>query len=153
MVSRQHIVLEPSGDGVEIADLGSTNGTSVNGERLVDPRRLEHGDVIQIGKETIEIEIGELPSGQWPTPSGDQLLELLNATTRTAPNANIVSDDIDTEREIVAAPTVPAESSELASFADESDTDPRIAAVPTIPVESSPLPPPADEPAPSSRRK
>lgn len=47
--SREHAVLEREGDGWRIADLGSTNGTMLNGELLTQPTRLRDGDLIGIG--------------------------------------------------------------------------------------------------------
>lgn len=49
-VSRQHVafVAEPDGSWA-VEDLGSTNGTLLNGERLTARRRLSDGDVIQAG--------------------------------------------------------------------------------------------------------
>ena len=46
--SRRHAQLRVDGDRVVIADLGSYNGTTVNGERLTGERELRTGDVIQI---------------------------------------------------------------------------------------------------------
>lgn len=46
--SREHAVLEREGTGWAIVDLGSTNGTLVNGEHI-DRLRLRDGDVIVIG--------------------------------------------------------------------------------------------------------
>ncbi len=48
-VSRLHAALERRADGYWLADLGSANGTFVNGERLVGSRRLADGDVIGLG--------------------------------------------------------------------------------------------------------
>jgi pSer/pThr/pTyr-binding forkhead associated (FHA) protein len=50
-VSRQHAEFRrtPTGDGFAIIDLGSLNGTYVNGER-VDEARLRGGDTVQIGR-------------------------------------------------------------------------------------------------------
>ena len=42
-VSRAHAVLEPIGSGWSVRDLGSANGTTVNGERIWAERRLETG--------------------------------------------------------------------------------------------------------------
>lgn len=47
-VSRHHARLLEAGDGWWISDCGSTNGTYVNGVRLVDDRRLALGDHIAI---------------------------------------------------------------------------------------------------------
>jgi hypothetical protein len=47
--SAQHARFEPRRDGVWLTDVGSTNGTFVNGARLERPRRLAPGDVIRIG--------------------------------------------------------------------------------------------------------
>lgn len=49
-VSSLHAVLQAYGSGWAIRDLGSTNGTSVAGERLLAERALRHGDTIQIGQ-------------------------------------------------------------------------------------------------------
>jgi len=48
-VSRRHCKLEKHGDSVVLTDLGSTNGTFVNGERVTAPVVLEDGARIGIG--------------------------------------------------------------------------------------------------------
>lgn len=47
--SREHAVFEREGTGWRLVDLGSTNGTYLNGKRVGDPVRLRGGDVITIG--------------------------------------------------------------------------------------------------------
>jgi hypothetical protein len=51
-----HARFEPRGDGVWIQDVGSTNGTFVNGERLTAPRRLAPGDVVRVGETDLRFE-------------------------------------------------------------------------------------------------
>ena len=53
--SGRHARLEPRSDGVWIEDLGSTNGTFVNGER-VSAHRLEPGDVLRVGETELRLE-------------------------------------------------------------------------------------------------
>ncbi|HVZ73000.1 MAG TPA: FHA domain-containing protein [Polyangia bacterium] len=50
-VSKKHCVFEPAAGGLRITDLGSTNGTSVDGEPLPPnvPRALAGGETIDIG--------------------------------------------------------------------------------------------------------
>jgi hypothetical protein len=47
--SAEHARFEPRRDGVWLTDVGSTNGTFVNGVRLERPRKLAPGDMIRIG--------------------------------------------------------------------------------------------------------
>lgn len=51
-VSRRHARIHRKEIGVFIEDLGSTNGTFVNGQRLVPHTLLQlfHGDVIELGR-------------------------------------------------------------------------------------------------------
>jgi hypothetical protein len=48
--SGRHALLDPRRDGVWVEDLGSTNGTFVNGVRLTSSRRLAPGDVVRVGE-------------------------------------------------------------------------------------------------------
>jgi hypothetical protein len=48
--SAQHARVEPRRDGVWIEDVGSTNGTFVNGKKLSRPRRLSQGDLVRVGE-------------------------------------------------------------------------------------------------------
>src|SRR5436190_3149739 len=48
--SHLHAVLERFAAGWCVTDLGSSNGTWVNGERIWASRRLRHGDEIRIGQ-------------------------------------------------------------------------------------------------------
>jgi hypothetical protein len=47
--SSRHARLVPQGDAVVLEDLGSTNGTYLNGEPLSGPQPLHDGDRIRIG--------------------------------------------------------------------------------------------------------
>ena len=48
--SARHARFEPRQDGVWVQDLGSTNGTYLNGARLENPRRLTQGDIVRVGE-------------------------------------------------------------------------------------------------------
>ena len=48
--SAEHARFEPRNDGVWLADIGSTNGTFVNGARVEGARRLAPGDVVRVGE-------------------------------------------------------------------------------------------------------
>jgi pSer/pThr/pTyr-binding forkhead associated (FHA) protein len=54
--SREHAEVKLVDGTLTIDDLGSLNGTMVNGERVRGQRRLEPGDVIGIGTELIQVE-------------------------------------------------------------------------------------------------
>lgn len=53
--SSRHARLFPTGDAWFVEDLGSTNGTFVNGQRISEPTQLALGQVIQIGQSTMEL--------------------------------------------------------------------------------------------------
>ncbi|NTW29469.1 MAG: DUF3662 domain-containing protein [Coriobacteriia bacterium] len=70
-VSREHAAFVREGDGWAIEDLGSTNGTTLNG-RSVESARLHDADVVAIGVTTLVYHeptgsaLGR-PLGDWPT--------------------------------------------------------------------------------------
>lgn len=49
-VSRHHARLTQTGSGYTLEDLGSTNGTFVNGQRLTGARPLANGDMVGLGE-------------------------------------------------------------------------------------------------------
>ena len=54
--SAHHARFEPRRDGIYVEDVGSTNGTFVNGIRLTQERKLVPGDVIRIGETDLRFE-------------------------------------------------------------------------------------------------
>ena len=54
--SARHLRIEPRHDGVWALDLGSTNGTFVNGELIDAERRLVNGDVVGVGETELRFE-------------------------------------------------------------------------------------------------
>ena len=54
--SGRHARFEPRRDGVWVEDIGSTNGTYVNGVRLTAPRKLSSGDVVRVGETDLRFE-------------------------------------------------------------------------------------------------
>lgn len=62
-VSRHHARIVVMRGQATIEDLGSKNGTYVNGQRLAEPRALEDGDEVRVGSVTMTYRIMEpLPS-------------------------------------------------------------------------------------------
>jgi FHA domain/Protein of unknown function (DUF3662) len=58
-VSRNHATLKIDGEAVVVEDLGSTNGTFVNGERIAGLRRIVSGDALTFGNTQMRLEARE----------------------------------------------------------------------------------------------
>ncbi|MEA2271416.1 MAG: type transport system ATP-binding protein [Solirubrobacteraceae bacterium] len=75
-VSRRHAAFSLAGGGVTVEDLGSTNGTLVNGQRLSGTVPLKNGDKVQVGDTVIEIRI-----------AGEAVVETVGAPAAPPPSA------------------------------------------------------------------
>ncbi|MFO7293582.1 MAG: FHA domain-containing protein [Actinomycetes bacterium] len=53
--SEFHLRLVATENGLTLHDLGSTNGTYLNGRRVTAPAELRRGDAVQVGKTVMEI--------------------------------------------------------------------------------------------------
>jgi pSer/pThr/pTyr-binding forkhead associated (FHA) protein len=58
-LSRKHLFLQINGDQIQVEDLGSKNGTLLNGKPVGDRARLSNGDVVRVGDTMIRIDIIE----------------------------------------------------------------------------------------------
>jgi pSer/pThr/pTyr-binding forkhead associated (FHA) protein len=56
-LSRRHFAVRPVAGGLEIEDLGSRNGTRVDGTRIDGPTRVRHGAVVTVGVTTFAVEV------------------------------------------------------------------------------------------------
>ena len=65
-VSRQHCLLRVKVEGVFLRDLGSRNGTLVNGARLLEECSLNHGDELHIGPLVFRVLLEEARPGDLP---------------------------------------------------------------------------------------
>lgn len=57
--SRRHARVEPSGDGWVLTDLGSANGTYLNGVRITSSVTLKGGDTFRVGREVYTVQAEE----------------------------------------------------------------------------------------------
>ncbi|GIW94334.1 MAG: peptide-binding protein [Pirellulaceae bacterium] len=79
-VSRKHCRLLLQEDGVYVEDLGSRNGTFINGERVTQRRLLRSGDVLRIAKLEFAVLVDqEIPAAQ-PAPGAAQVDEVKEET-------------------------------------------------------------------------
>jgi predicted component of type VI protein secretion system len=60
-ISRRHARVTPVDGGVMVEDLGSTNGTFVNGERANEPVTLKESGVIHVGTTDLAVNIPIVP--------------------------------------------------------------------------------------------
>jgi len=94
--SRHHLRLVRSGGNVTIEDLGSTNGTFVNGKRVSGVTPLQNGDMIGLGETvTLGYEIHRAQQGQAPLPSPSPVAppQQPPITSTPPPQAEIPSSD------------------------------------------------------------
>ncbi len=90
-LSHRHAVVRRYANRLQVEDLGSTNGTFVDGIRIVEPTLLGGGAEIKIGTTVLVVE-GVLPVGS--SESGRELGDL------QARNVTRVSPTIETERPV-----------------------------------------------------
>lgn len=64
-VSRHHCLLNVKADGVSVSDLGSANGTFVNGQRVRSQTALQTGDLLAVGSCQFVVDLGDL-NKLWP---------------------------------------------------------------------------------------
>jgi len=69
-VSREHAEFIVGQSGVSVTDLGSRNGTLVNGRAITAPQDLKNGDLVQVGNLTFAVSIQGAPASAAPAASG-----------------------------------------------------------------------------------
>jgi S-DNA-T family DNA segregation ATPase FtsK/SpoIIIE len=84
-ISRQHCLLRVTPAGAFLRDLGSRNGTLVNGVLLSEELQLQNGDQVQLGPLVFEVRLPQARRGDTPTPSADMApTKSADATTDAA---------------------------------------------------------------------
>lgn len=63
-LSRHHAEVRRRDASFYLADLGSKNGTLLNGVRLTEERRLHAGDVVTLGEHVLTLQLAEAPSDE-----------------------------------------------------------------------------------------
>jgi predicted component of type VI protein secretion system len=68
-VSRRHMLLKPVGDALHVEDLGSSNGTFVNGHAVTEPAGASDGDAIRIGTSEMVVQVTAPQPPAMPHPA------------------------------------------------------------------------------------
>jgi adenylate cyclase len=85
IVSKEHCVIERRGPQLILRDLGSLNGTYVNGERVVGERPLRHGDDIALGSTRARVD--DAPASGPTSPQMPHTLPQPTVGTQPIPSA------------------------------------------------------------------
>ena len=147
-ISRRHAEVRLAGVGIEIEDLGSTNGTFLNGSRIDSATALQPGDTLRVGQVELHVEDPSASGGTAVAPAGG------TAISQSPPPVSQSGDTDPGEAETQAwqpasdgpasepAAAYPPPPSGLAP--PPGATDPSLGAYP--PSQSGYTPPPAPQP-------
>jgi predicted component of type VI protein secretion system len=135
-ISRRHALVRPIERGIEVEDLGSMNGTYVNGKRIAEVVELTIGGTVRVGNSDIQVELELLDQTKVRgiAPAGD--------VTKAR---DIVADVDDRTRVRATQPQPPAPP---AAQPPPGAQPPPAAPVPAPPAAPPPAPPAAPPPAP-----
>ncbi len=128
LVSRHHCVFTVDDFTVRLRDLGSTNGTFVNGERVQGQVVLEPGDHVSVGKLSFEIVIrkGAPVSAPVASQSDDSSSSVMDAVPSTEPGVESTDTSLnvtDTIEIPVAPPT--DDTTVLDTFSEAAQQQPQ----------------------------
>jgi pSer/pThr/pTyr-binding forkhead associated (FHA) protein len=113
-VSRKHCRLLKTDDGITLEDLGSTNGTIHNGQKISEPTALSAGDKIRVGSVTFVVQIDG-------SPDEEELTEILASLRQPSADethhsagkaATATEDDDDDWIDLAPSDEAPAEKPE-----------------------------------------
>ncbi len=145
-LSRRHARLSRDGGRLAIEDLGSANGTFVNGARITRPTPLAVGDSVKIGQTTLAV----VAPGQQPAPAAPatHVRRRRSSARRPGPHPGPAAPAAGTGA-ATAGPAPPtAGAGARAAVASASGADPGPPARPTARTAAAP---PAPAPAPAPR--
>jgi hypothetical protein len=94
-VSRRHVKLVREGDAVFVEDLGSSNGTEVNGRTIHGRVALHDGDRIGLGSRVLELRVGGDDADDSPTRRVASLRDLSELERPDATNSRSPTTKID----------------------------------------------------------
>lgn len=107
-VSRRHARIRREGDALQLEDLGSSNGTYVNGRRIHGAARLHHGDEVEIGASRYRVDLADemvaavesasVLIGDTPDTAVMPLIEVANLRDPRAPRGDLDDVHRDLER-------------------------------------------------------
>jgi len=103
LASRQHCALRLDGDTLLVTDLTSANGTWVNGERVVEPRPLRHGDLVRVGTDVLEVRVSDRT-----TATGAQRARSITGDAHPAADFSDVAEETSTQSQAVSIELVEA---------------------------------------------
>jgi pSer/pThr/pTyr-binding forkhead associated (FHA) protein/NADPH-dependent 2,4-dienoyl-CoA reductase/sulfur reductase-like enzyme len=126
-ISYVHAQLVRQGNDPYLRDLGSRNGTFVNGTRISMPHHLEHGDVIKLGETTLVFRSGITPAPKVKPPEPALTETLDEAETSVTeespipipsppPSATIVEKPLTASSALMLTPTLRSGESSGKSF-------------------------------------
>lgn len=132
LISRHHCVFAVDDFSVRVRDLGSTNGTFVNDERVRGEAALQSGDRIRVGKLDFELVIGEPVAATAPPRSGDssQLLPPVPGDLATAETAPLAAGDTSFE---IPVPPLPEDTGSSINQPDSMTPVPAAPIAPAAP--------------------
>jgi pSer/pThr/pTyr-binding forkhead associated (FHA) protein len=73
-VSRRHITLDPTDVGLVVVDMGSANGTYIDGDRMGDPIVLQPGSRLKLGETEIVVHEGRATEAGQEGHSGTEVV-------------------------------------------------------------------------------
>jgi predicted component of type VI protein secretion system len=138
-ISRRHALVRPIERGIEVEDLGSMNGTFVNGKRIGEAVELTVGGTVRVGNSDIEVE-----------------LQLLDTTkVREIPDPDLTRErkivaDVDDRTRIREAQPPPLAPSSVQPPPAAPPPAPPAAQPPPAPQPVAQRPPPPPPPAPAA---
>ena len=118
-VSRRHCVLTLEDGYLYVEDLGSTNGTFLNGERVADKQVIQPGDLLEIGPATFAVHydapgvptdvlpiVDEADTGENVVAEKTTQMEAQRGRRAPAPEEPIPLDDIEVLEEVERVETL-----------------------------------------------
>lgn len=163
-VSRHHCAITIDEFTVRVRDLGSSNGTSINGKRILGVHEANPGDALQVGNLDFEIVFSnaEAPVGAGQAEKGGTSFSLdefnLEAAEPLSDTAMMVGGDtaviskekLEAEAAAKDATTTETQAADSQVPETSADTEPSAVAEPSDPKAAAKDAPPAETPAPAA---
>lgn len=87
-ISRHHCVISQFDDAVLVRDLGSKNGTFINGERITREREVNDGDLLEIGPFSFQVILVQTPVVASAPTAVIPLTTVMPATAAAVPSVS-----------------------------------------------------------------